>query len=289
MPSSRDTEIDPVTGKPAPAEEPGVEAPPDAPDETPGESSAKTAAGEETKDEPKKETKPKRRFHLFPRRRTHRSVGGRILSQVAELPILVLIAFLIAVVIKTFLIQAFYIPSESMKPTLKVGDRVLVEKISYVFGGPSEGDVVVFARSVFGKKRPDVPWYRDVQNYVRELLGLPTGQEEDYIKRVVAVGGDVFSYRGTPRELVVNGETIDEPYIKGGQDRGSSTVTQASCKRYDLLPVDEGCRVPAGRVFVMGDNRSNSADSRTIGPVEEDKIVGRAFVVIWPFSDFGGL
>jgi signal peptidase I len=235
------------------------------------------------------QSKRKRRFGIFPPARPNRSVGARILSQVAELPILILIAFLIAVVIKTFLVQAFFIPSESMQPTLKVGDRVLVEKVSYLLGSAGQGDVVVFARNVFGKKRPDVPWYRDVQNYVRELLGLPTGSEEDYIKRVVGVGGDVITYVGSPRQLTVNGEEIEEPYIRGGQDRSSSTITTGNCKRYELQVADDGCRVPAGTVFVMGDNRNNSADSRSIGPVDEDKIVGRAFVVIWPISNFGGL
>jgi signal peptidase I len=235
------------------------------------------------------ESKPKRRFGIFPKKKPNRSLGGKILTQVAELPILILIAFLIAVVIKTFLVQAFYIPSESMKPTLKVGDRVLVEKVSYLLGGPSQGDVVVFHRSVFGKKRADVPWYRDVQNYVRELLGLPTGNEEDYIKRVVGVGGDIISYSGAPRALVVNGEEVEEPYLRKGGDRSSSTITVRNCKDYELTVVEDGCRVPAGKVFVMGDNRNNSADSRSIGPVDEDKIVGRAFVVLWPFSNFGGL
>jgi signal peptidase I len=233
--------------------------------------------------------KPKRRFGIFPRRRPDRSLGKRVVSQIAELPILILIAFLIAVVIKTFLVQAFFIPSESMKPTLKVGDRVLVEKVSYLLGSPQQGDVVVFARNVFGQKRPDVPWYRDVQNYVRELLGLPTGREEDYIKRVAGTGGDVISYQGSPRRLVVNGEEIEEDYLKGGQDRSSSTIGPNNCKRYDLQPEPDGCRVPAGRLFVMGDNRSNSADSRSIGPVDEGKVVGRAFVVLWPISNFGGL
>jgi signal peptidase I len=277
-----------ASSAPAPAREKIEEKP--TVEETTGNDRPTTARppggdGPSTGESPKK---PKRRFGIFPRHRPNRSLGARIVGQVAELPILILIAFLIAVVIKTFLVQAFYIPSESMKPTLKVGDRVLVEKVSYLLGGPGQGDVVVFARNVFGKNRPDVPWYRDVQNYVRELLGLPTGSEEDYIKRVVGVGGDVISYQGSPRQLVVNGEEIEEPYLKG-EDRSSSTIGPSNCKRYDLTIEEDGCRVPAGRVFVMGDNRSNSADSRSIGPVEEDKVVGRAFVVIWPISSFGGL
>ena len=122
----------------------------------------------------------------------------------------------------------------------------------------------------------------------RELLGLPTGQEEDYIKRIVAVGGDTIRYEDKPRQLYVNGEKVDEQdYINGGRDTSSSTLTTADCRGLDMRPADGGCRVPAGEVFVMGDNRANSQDSRVIGPVDEDKIVGRAFLIIWPAQDFG--
>ena len=234
-------------------------------------------------------TPRKRRRRLFRRKpKPIRSRGARILAQVAELPLLVLVAFLIAVVIKTFIMQAFYIPSGSMKPTLQVGDRVLVEKITGRLGGPAHGDVVVFARNVFpGNRGPDVPWYKDVQNYLRELLGLPTGREEDYIKRIVAEGGDSIRYEGTPRELFVNNEKVDEDYLKR-PDNGSTTITSKNCPS-KMKSADEGCLVPTGTVFVMGDNRDNSADSRSIGPVDEDKIIGRAFVVIWPPSNFTGL
>jgi signal peptidase I len=202
---------------------------------------------------------------------------------------LVLLAFLIAILIKTFVIQAFYIPSGSMIPTLRVGDRVLVEKVSYRLHGVRRGDVVVFEKDVFGSKPPDVPWYDDARNFFRDLLGLPTSSEEDYIKRAVAVGGDTIRYAGTPRHLIVNSEDVDISYVKGGRDRFSSTVTEDDCQRLDMQPVDGGCRVPAGRIFVMGDNRSSSEDSRILGPIDEDKVVGRAFVVIWPISHFRGL
>lgn len=213
----------------------------------------------------------------------------RVLRGIAELPILIIVAFLIAVLIKTFLVQAFFIPSGSMLPTLRVGDRVLVEKVSYFVGEPARGQVVVFARSVFGAKRESVPWYRDVQNYLRELLGLPTGQEEDYIKRIVAVGGDSIRYAGSPRQLFVNGESVEEDYIQNGVDRQSETLTRADCRGLKMAPAQDGCRVPAGKVFVMGDNRVNSQDSRIIGPIDEDKIIGRAFLIIWPPDDFGTL
>lgn len=197
-------------------------------------------------------------------------------------------AFALAIVIKTFLVQAFYIPSTSMYPTLHVGDRILVEKVSYLVDTPQRGDLVVFARSVFGEA-PDVPWYTDAVNFLRELLGLPTGGETDYIKRIVAVGGDTIRYVGSPRRLVVNGEPVDQTYIHHRRDNASPTLTRTDCERLDMDAQPDGCLVPAGRVFVMGDNRAHSEDSRLIGPVEIDKIVGRAFVIVWPPGDVGGL
>ncbi|MGH2754412.1 MAG: signal peptidase I [Actinomycetota bacterium] len=211
-----------------------------------------------------------------------------LFKQIAELPLLIVLAFIIAIVIKIFLVQAFFIPSASMNPTLVRGDRVLVEKVSYRFGDPARGQVIVFARETAGEA-PDLPWSEDVRNFFRELLGLPTGEETDFIKRVVAVGGDVISYTGNNRTLVVNGDKVDEPYIKGGRDTGSSKIMSSTCKSMKLEPGDGGCRVPAGTVFVMGDNRSNSMDSRVIGPVDVDKIVGRAWLIIWPPKDFGTL
>jgi signal peptidase I len=214
---------------------------------------------------------------------------GRLLAQLTELPLLVLLAFVIAVVIKTFLLQAFFIPSGSMFPTLHVGDRVLVEKLSYRFGQPERGDVVVFAKSVFGNHLPELPWYLDARNFLRELLGLPTGAEQDYIKRVVAVEGDVVRYAGTPRRLMVAGREVSEPYIRGGRDRFSPSLTTRDCARLDMSAARGGCVVPDDKVFVMGDNRSNSEDSRAIGPISEKKIVGNAFVIIWPPGDIGSL
>lgn len=211
-------------------------------------------------------------------------------KRIGEIPLLVGLAFLIAVLIKTFLVQAFYIPSGSMIPTLRVGDRVLVEKVGYLFGAPSRGDVVVFEKSVFGRRStPDLPWHADVRVFFKEMLGLPTGLEEDYIKRVVAIGGDTIGYRGSPRRLFVNGDVVDQGYVNRGRDPGSPTITGDDCQRLKMERAGNACRVPAGKIFVMGDNRSNSEDSRVLGPVDEDKIVGRAFVIIWPPGDFGGL
>lgn len=211
-----------------------------------------------------------------------------VTRQVAELPLLVLVAFLIAIVIKTFVVQAFFIPSGSMIPTLRVGDRVLVEKLSYRLHDPRRGDVIVFAREILGPQ-PSVPWYQDARNFLRELVGLPVGDEEDFIKRVVGVAGDTIRYEGTPRTLFVNGEEVDQPFINRGVDRSSPTLTERDCERLDMEVSGRGCQVPAGRVFVMGDNRGNSQDSRFLGPIEQDKIIGKGFVVIWPFGHIGSL
>ncbi|MGH2825448.1 MAG: signal peptidase I [Actinomycetota bacterium] len=241
-----------------------------------------------TKDEPGKKAAEEPAAEKTEAAPTKKANQSSLFKQIAELPLLIVLAFAIAVVIKIFLVQAFFIPSASMNPTLVRGDRVLVEKVSYRFGDPGRGQVIVFARETAGQA-PDLPWSEDVRNFFRELLGLPTGEETDFIKRVVAVGGDVISYKGNNRTLVVNGEKIDEPYLKGGKDTGSTKITSSNCNAMKLEPRDGGCRVPAGTVFVMGDNRSNSMDSRVIGPVEVDKIVGRAWLIIWPPKDFGTL
>jgi signal peptidase I len=158
-------------------------------------------------------------------------------------------ALVVALVVKTFLVQAFYIPSESMVPTLEVRDRVLVNKLSYEFGDIARGDVVVFDRP--GGPGPDG---------IAEL-----------IKRVVAVGGETVEAHDN--QVFVDGEPIEEGYLPDG------TVTS------DFGPET----VPEDHVWVMGDNRSASDDSRRFKSIPEDDVVGRAFVIIWPFSELGWL
>jgi signal peptidase I len=158
----------------------------------------------------------------------------------------------IALLVEAFLIQAFWIPSPSMEPTLDVGDRVLVNKLSYKFHDVNRGDVVVFERP---------PGASTGQN----------GEIKDLIKRVIAVGGDsIEAKEGT---VFVNGDQIDENYLEPG------TPT-------DNLPFTT---IPEGQVFVMGDNRTNSEDSRIFGPINEDAIVGRAFIRVLPITDIGWL
>ena len=189
-----------------------------------------------------------------------------------ELPVLVVIAFVAALLIKTFLLQAFFIPSASMEPTLRSGDRVLVEKLSFRFGNPDQGDVVVFEKEV-GVLPPeeDGSFIEDIGDGVRSLFGFPTEGTQDFIKRVMAVSGDTIE--GRDGVIYVNGEAVDEPYLPEG------TIT-ADFPQYV---------VPQGEIFVMGDNRGNSDDSRSFGGIPEDTVVGRAFVLIWPLDELSGL
>ena len=188
-----------------------------------------------------------------------------------ELPVLIVLAFAVALLIKTFLLQAFYIPSASMEPTLHNGDRVLVEKMSYRFGEPEPGDIVVFEREVTVPVEGEGGFWQDIVDGLRSLFGFPTQGTQDFIKRVIAVGGDTIE--GRDGGVYVNGELVEEPYLP--EEVETSTFPEYT--------------VPEGEVFVMGDNRGNSDDSRSIGGVSENDIVGRAFILIWPPGDMSGL
>jgi signal peptidase I len=189
---------------------------------------------------------------------------GGVLGFFKELPGLVIIAFTLALLIKTFLIQAFYIPSESMVPTLLIGDRVLVNKLVYDFGEPQHGDVIVFENPSL--QDPDKNVLESVWDWLVEGLGFSTDPTKDFIKRVVGLPGDTVEMKNG--KVYVNGERITETYIS---NRGAQ----------DFAPT----QVEPGHVFVMGDNRPNSQDSRSaLGQIPMDKIVGKAFVLLWPPS-----
>lgn len=189
---------------------------------------------------------------------------GGLLGLLKELPLLVLVAFGIALLIKTFIVQAFFIPSQSMQPTLDIGDRVLVSKFSYRLGDPQPGDIVVFVSPTEGPTpAPDPSPLRRFLKSVAAGLGLRSS-ERDFIKRVIAVEGDTV--QGKEGAVHVNGQRRDEPYV------------------FDKAPIPDfgPYKVPAGSIFVMGDNRGNSQDSRVFGAISESRIIGRAFILIWP-------
>jgi len=186
-----------------------------------------------------------------------------------ELPVLVVVALVVAVLIKTFLVQAFFIPSASMRDTLLEGDRVMVNKLAFRFGEPGRGDVVVFD-SPLEEPSDGENFLGAVMRNVGESLGLST-PDTALIKRVIAIGGDTIEIRGNA--VFVNGDAVDESYL-------TRTVQMP-----DFGPLE----VPADYDFVMGDNRNQSEDSRRFGPIPVSSIIGRAFVRVWPPSRWGGL
>jgi signal peptidase I len=203
-----------------------------------------------------------------------RGSGKRSTKRAAlEWGILIVVAIVIAIVIKTFLFQAFYIPSESMVPTLEVGDRVLVNKLSYDLHDVHRGDIMVFAAE------PNEQWHR---------AGI-----DDLVKRVIALPGETITQCETNR-VCIDGRLLDESYLPKGTVTTIPTnlpyITNTKGEKVlvcDKDSPDGGCKVPAGKVFVMGDNRTNSQDARANGPIKESSIVGRVFLRIWPPNRIG--
>lgn len=185
-----------------------------------------------------------------------------------ELPVLVIMALALALFIKAFLVQAFFIPSESMVPTLEPGDRVLVNKVIYRLRDPGRGDVIVFEdpNPQPHDDRGPIPEFFE---WVSRGMGLSQAEDEDFIKRIIGLPGETI--QGRNGKILIDGRELTEPYLNG--------VTTGN-----FAPV----KIPEEEYFVMGDNRPNSNDSRySLGTIPEDKIVGEAFVVIWPPSRWG--
>lgn len=192
-------------------------------------------------------------FEVGPSRR-------RVFKLVIEWFSVIGIALVVAMFIRVFLFQQFYISGPSMETTMFSDNRVLVNKLAYRFGDIGRGDVVVFDRVTMNGS--------DVQH-------------DDLIKRVIAIGGETIAIKQC--DVYINGVKLSEPYLPT-RDTGMPTP-QERCNTVDL----EETLIPIGEVFLMGDNRPQSFDSRMFGPISTDLIVGRAFILLWPPSAWGGL
>jgi signal peptidase I len=192
-----------------------------------------------------------------------------------EVPFLVGIAVVVAIAIKLFVVQAFSIPSASMVPTLLEGDRILVCRVCLRVDDVDRGEVIVFEGP--DGSEPDRGVIVGALHWLGETLGVASPAHDDFVKRVVGLAGDTVEIDRTG-QLYVNGEAVDEPYL-------SQPVP-----RQDFPPTT----VPDGMLFVLGDNRGNSGDSRCgppdcTGLVPVDRVIGVAFLRVWPPSRVGGL
>jgi signal peptidase I len=197
-----------------------------------------------------------------------KSTQKRQHNSLIELVTIVAVALGLALGIQAFLVKPFRIPSESMVPTLEIGQRVLVDRVSFRFGDPDRGDIVVFKPpagqpSVCGVQRPsDQPCPE----------GTPERSDTNFIKRVVGLPGDRLKV--IEGSVYINGKRQDEPFAR--LDRDCPTCN---------LPRE--ITIPKGEYYMMGDNRGESADSREWGPVPKKWIIGKAFMTYWPPGRIG--
>jgi signal peptidase I len=209
-------------------------------------------------------------------------------SLLRELPVLLLVAFVLALLVKTFLVQAFFIPSGSMEQTLHgcpgcTGDRVLVNKVPYWFGEPEPGDIVVFEGPDTWSPEVDVReptnWFSSGLLWLGRAVGVAPPSEDDFVKRVIATGGQTVECCDPEGRVLVDGQPLDEPYIYEDTPLQSRSFTEVT--------------VPEGRLWVMGDHRSASADSRShvndqhFGTIGVDDVIGKAALIVWPLDRLG--
>lgn len=222
-------------------------------------------------------------------------------SFLREVPVLVAVAIVLALLIKTLLVQSFYIPSGSMEQTLKVNDRLLVNKVVYHLRGPHRGEIVVFDTKGTGFEgkgddfHPCPPASSTVHalRAVQRFVGVSTCGDTDFIKRVIAVPGDTVQCCTNKGQVIVNGKPLTEKYLYEDNHEPFCAAPPGSPEPALL---DSACGpdsrpivVTKGNYWVMGDHRSDSSDSRPNGFVPGKKIVGRALVRVWPVTRWGFL
>jgi signal peptidase I len=191
---------------------------------------------------------------------SRRDDKGRTASRgrtILEYIVLAVVAVAVALLIQAFLVKPYRIPSASMENTLLIGDRVLVDRISWRFSQPERGDIVVFHPPVGGSV---------------------------LIKRIIGLPNDEISLRGG--FVYINGRRLDEPYVRRVDGRQEPSEPFSNGLPWSL---QEPYKAPGGSYFVMGDNRSNSGDSREFGPIKRAQFVGRAFARYWPPGRIGGI
>ncbi len=199
------------------------------------------------------------------------------LAGVREFGIIIVVALVLSALVRAFLVQAFYVPSESMENTLMPNDRIIASKITTNFGGVSRGEVVVFKDpgGWLGDPGPAPGGIRGALHTGLTFIGLlPSDSGSDLVKRVIGIAGDHIVCCDAEQRIVLNGVPLNESYI----------IQPTNQVKFDIT-------VPAESVFVMGDNRGNSRDSRyhldvDSGGVPLDNVVGRAIVVVWPLARF---
>lgn len=212
-----------------------------------------------------------------------------------ELPILLVIAGVIAALMVSFVGRPYVIPSQSMEDTLLIGDRIYVQKVGYYWSDPKPGDVVVFVgpeswNDTYTSIRSDNTIKRGLENFF-SFFGLVPPDENDLVKRVIAVGGQTVECCDAEGRVMVDGKPLDEPYIK----KDYPWYPGQANAEYPRGRVFGPIKVPEGNLWVMGDNRNESRDSRAHvsddldGTVPIDNVRGRAIVRIWPLSRIGGV
>jgi signal peptidase I len=193
------------------------------------------------------------RHSANPEENTAQPPKNKLLRELGELLIVILVAVVITTLLRAFVIDQYEIPTGSMEPTIEIGDRLFAEKVSYNFELPTPGDIVTFDD--------------------------PIEEGRVLIKRCIAVGGQTVDLEDG--KVVIDGEALDEPYTLGRQSKPLTTMTGVT--------IEYPFTIPADSIWVMGDNRTNSLDSRYFGPVAQDRLIGKALFRSLPLDRFGAI